>query len=162
DCTTPPLAWDRARVASPELAARLNGYAERWAKLRHDACVAGALPPERVACFETCKASFATIVASLDVPPAEAWKRVAALPPAEACRGDEAIRLSPPGPKHQELMQQLARASFDPKVSLDALAAQAADDAPARLQIALVRAQVAMDIDREVAGQAINTALGLA
>src|SRR5207248_7896116 len=100
DCTTMPLAWDPAHVKNAELAARLHGYAERWAKLRHDACVAGALPPERVACFDACRASFETIVASFGDPtvdPAGAWKRVAALPPAEACRGDEAIRLPPRG-----------------------------------------------------------------
>src|SRR5207244_101306 len=102
-----------------ELAGRLTGYDARLGKLAHDACVAGA-PPERMACFETCKTSLRAITTSLgDAEPAAAWHRVAALPPPEACRSDEALRLSPIGPAHQALMEKLARSSFDFTVSLD-------------------------------------------
>src|SRR5205823_5190327 len=136
-----------------ELAGRLTGYAARLGKLEHDACVAGA-PPERMACFEICKTSLRAITTSLgDAEPAAAWHRVAALPPPEACRSDEALRLSPIGPAHQALMEKLARSSFDVTVSLDDLVAQAesARDTAAQLQIALVRARRTIDEDRGAA-----------
>ncbi len=141
-----------------ELERRLDRYAAGWTTQRRAACVAEvtarATPAQiagRLACLETRKSNLEVTIASMiagrtgDV--FATWKHVISLPPAAGCAGDDAARLSSGGVEHQALMRDLALAVTGEGVELGTVTrrAEAANDLPAVLEIALTRARDALD-----------------